>query len=240
MSEEGGKEGGDREAGCSRTLLCPEEWSDPSCRKVLGEYHKEGLPDVMARVETELDQLEQRMAQGGLKVGADQGASVTAAVEVPASAGSPEGIEAKAGEASPAGEGSPADASGARPPLPSRPIDLAMVEVIVYVLSRLLFGQGASFPVRREGLVDMEIALKGKDVVVNTNELFYNLPDLSVWRIVYTHKGKRIVEFGRGIRKGMKIHFMSTLFLLIELWRQGRRSRARTEGGAEGIGKEEG
>ena len=48
----------------------------------------------------------------------------------------------------------------------------------------------------------MDVTVKGKEITINTNQLFFSVPELNVWHIVYEHKGKPIVELGRGVKNG--------------------------------------
>jgi hypothetical protein len=62
-------------------------------------------------------------------------------------------------------------------------------------------------------------------VTVNTNQLYFTLPELAVWHIVHTHKGKPVLEFGRGVKKGIKIHRFRALLFVLELWRGSRKKK---------------
>ncbi len=48
------------------------------------------------------------------------------------------------------------------------------------------------------------------------------MPELTVWRITYTHQGKPIFEFGRGVKNGTRIHYFNALVLILTLWKQSR------------------
>src|SRR5512145_1013515 len=50
---------------CDRALLCPDEWEEPKGRKVLGEYHKEGLPEGMFGVDADLERFEEFWSKKG-------------------------------------------------------------------------------------------------------------------------------------------------------------------------------
>jgi hypothetical protein len=97
-------------------------------------------------------------------------------------------------------------------------IDSGAVEVITYALFRSVFGEGVNIPIRREGMVDMDITVDRRDVVINTKELFFNFPELMVWKFIYMHKGKPVAEFGRGVDNGMKIHRLQAVRLGWEMW----------------------
>ncbi len=69
----------------------------------------------------------------------------------------------------------------------------------------------------------MDVAVEGKEITLNTNQLYYNLPDLAVWHIVYTHKGKPILEIGRGVKNGLKVHRLNAIRLGLEAWNGSRK-----------------
>ena len=102
-------------------------------------------------------------------------------------------------------------------------IDLGLIELISYTLFKLAFKNGLSFPIKREGIADMDVAIKGREITVNTNQLYFSFPDLTVWHIVYTHKGKPILEMGRGIKNGLKIHRWNAIRLGLEVWNGSRK-----------------
>lgn len=97
-------------------------------------------------------------------------------------------------------------------------IDSGTVEVLSYALFRLVFGEGVKVPIRREGSVDMDVTVLGRDITINTKELFFEVPELVVWKFIYTHKDKPVMEFGRGVKNGMKIHRIEAFKLGIEMW----------------------
>ena len=98
----------------------------------------------------------------------------------------------------------------------NRKLDVGTVEVIT-TLSRAVFGYGVNIPIKRPGVVDMDVTIKGKDININTNEFYVNLPDLVVWRVVYFIKELRVFEFGRGVDKGFKVHRLQALKLFLAL-----------------------
>ena len=71
--------------------------------------------------------------------------------------------------------------------------------------------------------VDMDFTVKGKEITINTNQLYFTVPELNVWHIVYQHKGKPILEMGRGVKNGLKIHRMQAIRLGLEMWNGSRK-----------------
>ncbi|QLH74537.1 MAG: hypothetical protein HPY73_03100 [Methanomassiliicoccales archaeon] len=215
---------------CDRALMCPEEWEEPKTRKVLGEYHKEGLPEGMFGVDADLERFEEYWSKKG-SVNVQSKYHKDGAPYLEEKDGK-EGGEGGVHTVDDRDEG-PKDAAPHTlkdeavrqmpPPRSERAIDLATVEVISYALFRAAFANGIRVPIKMENVVDAEITIRGKDIVINTNELYTNIPDLAIWRVIYTHKGKPVFELGRGVKKGLKVHRLNALGLGIALWRQARR-----------------
>jgi hypothetical protein len=238
---------------CDRALLCPEEWVEPTGRKVIGEFHKDGLPKGLPGVEADLERFEEywsskgsvnmqgayhmkgapyleevdgsgdRQPQSELgtdtggaplkKDGLDEGPESSEEKEEPFYG--PFGAAFNEEERSKQQENMPEPES-------KRTINLAMIEIIAYALSRALFGQGVSIPLKKEGIIDANVTLRNKDIIINTNQFYAGIPDLAVWKIIYTHQGKPILEFGRGIPKGLKVYRLNAVKLGFSLWMQNR------------------
>ncbi len=104
-------------------------------------------------------------------------------------------------------------------------VDLTTLEITALTMFRALFGQGVAIPIKREGLVDMDIVVMGKDIVFNTNRLMLELPELTIWRVIFSYKGQPILEYGRGVPRKIKIHKIRALMLLAGMWWHGLTSR---------------
>ena len=103
-------------------------------------------------------------------------------------------------------------------------IDLGPIEMASYTFFKLAFKNGLSVPIKREGIVDMDVTVEGKEITINTNELFFSFPELDIWHIVYQHKGKIILEMGRGVKDGMKIHRYNAIRLGLKMWNGSRKT----------------
>jgi hypothetical protein len=101
-----------------------------------------------------------------------------------------------------------------------------------------MFGKGIRVPLKREGVIDMDIAVENNDVIINTNDVSFVPPQLNIWRIIFTYKNKPIIEYGRGIKRGMKIHYGSALIFLLAMWSGGRKTRKAQEKAAKIIESE--
>jgi hypothetical protein len=238
---------------CDRALLCPEEWVEPTGRKVIGEFHKDGLPKGLPGVEADLERFEEYWSSKGSvnmqgvyhmkgapyleevegsgdrqpqsEMGADTGGvsfkNVAPKEEPDQTEEKEEPFYGPFGAAFSKEELSKPQENMPEPES-KRTINLAMIEIIAYALSRALFGQGVSIPLKKEGIVDAQVTLRNKDIIINTNQFYASIPDLAVWRVIYTHQGKPILEFGRGIPKGLKVYRLNALKLGLSLWMQNR------------------
>lgn len=211
-----------------------------------GEYHKEGAPYMEKPSGWEGHQ--PRSGFGGGFVGATpqaaEGPSTTVTERSPEPiierspplTSAPPGPEVgRGGEgASLAWVGQPdLEAKGKGEPLRlTEVVDINTLEVVSYWIFRLAFGRELHIPIKKEGLADIDVHISNKDVVVNTNQLYFAFPELVVWHITYAHRGRPILEIGRGVKKGMKVHRLNTFRLLMEVWMGSRRSEreARAKG----------
>ncbi len=103
-------------------------------------------------------------------------------------------------------------------------VDINTLEVVSYWIFRLAFGKELHVPIKKEGVADLDIHFNNKDIIVNTNQLYFVFPELVVWHITYTHKGRPVLEIGRGVKKGMKVHRINAFRLLMEVWMGSRRA----------------
>ncbi len=126
-----------------------------------------------------------------------------------------------------------ADDSSEKQSLTSRILDISTVEVITYAFFRAMFGKRIHIPLKREGVIDMDITVEDNDVILNTNDVSFAPPQLNIWRLIFTYKNKPIIEFGRGIKRGMKIHYGSALIFLLAMWSGGRKTRKAQEKAAK-------
>ena len=115
----------------------------------------------------------------------------------------------------------------------ARVLDISTIEVITYAFFRAMFGKGIRVPLKREGVIDMDIAVENNDITLNTNDVSFVPPQLQIWRIIFTYKNKPIIEYGRGIKRGMKIHYGSAILFLLAMWSGGRKTRKAQEKAAK-------
>jgi len=115
----------------------------------------------------------------------------------------------------------------------SRILDISTVEVITYAFFRAMFGKRIHIPLKREGVIDMDITVDNNEVILNTNNVSFAPPQLNIWRLIFTYKNKPIIEFGRGIKRGMKIHYGSAIIFILAMWSGGRKTRKAQEKAAK-------
>ncbi len=224
-----------------RDLICPEEWKDPEGRKVITEFHKEGLPKDMIGVDRDLETFEKYWSKKGGTVKVKGEYHKSGAPFLDRDHGwdairEPDGDVAASSEAGPPlpekNTEVPKDRSIPKPQMPQgsipppsiqRPINFGMIEMASYALFRVAFRNGLTIPIKRDGMMDMEVTVKGKEITINTNQLYFSVPELNVWHVVYQHKGKPVLELGRGVKNGSKIHRMQAIRLGLEMWNGSRK-----------------
>lgn len=125
------------------------------------------------------------------------------------------------------------DDSSERQLFTTRIIDISTVEVLSYAFFRAMFGKSIHIPLKREGVIDMDIAVEDNNIILNTNDVAFAPLHLDIWRIIFTYKNKPILELGRGIKRDMKIHYGSALIFLLAMWSGGRKARKAQEKAAK-------
>ncbi len=231
-----------------RDLICPEEWKDPEGRKVITEFHKEGLRKDLVGVDADLEGFEQYWNRRGgtVKVngeyhktgapfldlesgrgpakGPEEDRSVDAASSLHGRKDAPteDLLVEKTSQLERAAGPEASEGTHIQGKI-KRPIDLGLIEVVSYALFRVAFSKGLSIPIKRDGMVDMDVTVKGKEITINTNQIFFSVPELNVWHVVYQHKGRPVIELGRGVKNGMVVHRLQALRLALEMWTGSRR-----------------
>ena len=194
-----------------------EYWKGRTGGKLQSEYHKEGAPYI--EEPSEWDGHRPRRGAPARKAAPapPPERAKTGAGEQP-----PEDGKAGPAERPPEGGGArPAAGRRALPPL-ERLIDVPSIELATYAMFRSIIGRGIRVPIKREGVVDMDIIVKDKDVILNTNEMMLDLPRLAIWRFVFAYKGEPIMEYGRGVKNNIKVHRWRMFKLLLQIWWRGR------------------
>ena len=99
-----------------------------------------------------------------------------------------------------------------------KPIDLSIVEQVAYFVMKKVFRDGVKIPIRREGVADLDVIIKDKEVVIDVNQLFFDTPKLSVWRITVAYQGEALAVFGRGVKGDLKINPFNMARFLARAW----------------------
>jgi hypothetical protein len=113
-------------------------------------------------------------------------------------------------------------------------LDSRAIEVLALTAFRALFGQGIHIPLKVQDMVDMDVVVKDGDILLNLNNFKLEGPELTVWRIVFAFHGKPVLEYGRGIKNDLKIHYPQLCVLMFATWRESlnkRKLRARLKAG---------
>jgi hypothetical protein len=199
-------------------------WKGREGGKLRSEYHKEGAPYI--EEPSEWDGHSPRTGRPAARA---------------PPAGAPAPAKARTGDRPPAKEeparadGPPEDGTTARPagrkglPPLERLIDVPSIELATYAMFRSVIGRGIRIPIKREGVVDMDLIVKDKDVILNTNEMMLDLPRLAIWRFVFAYKGEPIMEYGRGVKNDLKVHRWRLFKLLLQIWWRGRKKAKQVD-----------
>jgi hypothetical protein len=116
---------------------------------------------------------------------------------------------------------------------PGRTLDSKTVEVLALAVFRTLFKDGIHVPIEMKGLVDMDLVVKDNNVLININQVQAAVPQLSIWRVTYAYRGKPFIEYGRGVKNDVKLHYGQLIVLLVAMWRERlRKTRAEARGAA--------
>lgn len=110
-----------------------------------------------------------------------------------------------------------------------RTLDTKTIEVLALAAFRAIFRQGVHVPLKAEGLMDMDLVVRDSNVLLNLNQVQMNVPELVLWRMTFSYRGKPVVEYGRGIKNGTKVHLPQLAFLLLAIWRNRRKTMRAKE-----------
>jgi hypothetical protein len=97
------------------------------------------------------------------------------------------------------------------------------MEEIAYLVIKRVFREGVRIPIRKEGAADFDIIIKGKELVIDINQLFFDTPKLSVWRVTLAYRGEPLMRLGRGVKRDVKVHLLPMAIFLIRMWMEKRR-----------------
>ena len=207
----------------------PDYWRRPTARRVLSFYHKRGAPflDDDGESHAAPPPEEYPVHQPTLGVhrpaptpaertpsegrapppppGAEGGIAATPTVPLPA--------EGPSLAATPA---APADPPVARS---RRPVGQTF-EHIAHFLTSTFFPDGIHLPVRKDGLVDLDVILREREVVVDVHRLWPQFPVLAVWRITLAYQGRPLVTMGQGVQGHVKVRPLRVLVTLFRVWLQ--------------------
>jgi hypothetical protein len=224
----------------------PEDWEESAARRTISFYHAEGAPylDDEGKVHAHppAEDLEELRRQGLVIPPTIVEEIVGSVVPIRAVKRTPALVPARAAESPPERPRTEPDErlpeeSGEEPgsvqEFPSsrlkQPMDLSMMEEIAYLVIRRVFREGVRIPIRKEGMVDLDVIIKGKELVIDVNRLFFDTPKLSVWRVTLAYMGEPLVLFGRGVKQDLKVHPLRVARFLIRAWMEKRRYEKQAE-----------
>lgn len=226
----------------------PEDWEESAARRTISFYHAEGAPylddegKVHARPpEEDLDELRRRgLVIPPALVEEIVGAVVPIRVPVQGVKKSSVLAPVRAAESAPGrtrtepehrprkeSDQESRSVGGLPSPRLKEPVDLALIEEVAYFVIKRVFREGVRIPIRKEGVADLDVIIKGNNLMIDVNRLFLDGPKLSVWRITFAYKGEPLVLFGRGVKGDVKIHPLRMARFLTRVWMEKRRAEKR-------------
>ncbi len=234
-----------------RVLMCPDDWEDPPGRKVIDEFHKDGVPPGQ-QCKIDPGPLGQPNGDSFTKMAGEYHKEGAPYMEPPSDGDGPRPLAEATVTADPDGERRAGDGgerpwsrgpegSRAREPgsLKARFLNVTTIELVSLGLFRALIGKGVRVPIRVKNGLDMDIIVKDRDIVLNTNKVDLVVPELRFWHITYAYKGRPVMEMGRGVKGRMKVHYWNAFILLLAVLWGGRRSKRELAKAARAAAKEE-
>jgi len=218
----------------------PEEWEGGAPRSTISFYHAEGAPylgdDGKVHARPPPEELEELRRRGPVipstivkeivesVVPIREEKKTSAAAPVRAAASRPESTLASPEEGwwRESGQGS-RNVQELPSPRPKQKSDLSVAEELAYFVIKRVFREGIRIPIRKEGMADFDVIIKGKEIVIDVNRLFFDTPKLSVWRITFAYQGETLALFGRGVKGDLKVHPLRLVRFLFRAWLEKRR-----------------
>ena len=108
-------------------------------------------------------------------------------------------------------------------------MDISLIEELAFLAIKKVFPDGIRLPIRREGVADFDLTIKGKEIVIDFNNLVGDVPHLAVWRVTFAYRGETLAVWGRGVKRELKVHPFRVLRLMVRLWWQKRNVRKKFE-----------
>ncbi len=112
----------------------------------------------------------------------------------------------------------PGAAKGVPSPGLKAPMDFSLIEELAFLAIKRVFPEGVRIPIRREGIADLDIIIRGKELTIDFNTLVGEVPRLAVWRVTFAYQGEPLAVWGRGVKGDLKVHPFRILRLLVRLW----------------------
>jgi len=218
----------------------PEDWEESAARRTISFYHAEGAPylddDGKVHAQPPPEELADLQRRGlvvhptiveeivGSVVPIRTQKKASAAVPVRAAGSRPAKSLATPEERRrrESGEGSRSVLELPSPRL-KKPLDLSFVEEIAYFALRKLFHEGVRIPIRKEGTADLDVIIKGKEITIDVNRLFFDTPKFTIWRFTFAYQGETLAVFGRGVKGDLKIHPLRMARFLVRILLEKRR-----------------
>ena len=238
-----------------------EEWDGGIARRTISFYHAEGAPyldnDGKIHPLPPPEELEELQRQGlavpptileavvGEVVPIRDDAVLTAVYPAKAPSSRAKGAGATR-QAEPARKveapKAPREARpSALPALPStkvkKPADYSGIEELVFLALNSVFPGGVKIPIHREGIADLDVIIKGKDIMIDFQGPLADAPALTVWRITFAYEGEPLAVYGRGVKGDVKVFKIRVIkFLWRAMVAKRKRKKAERKAARDGWG----
>lgn len=104
----------------------------------------------------------------------------------------------------------------------NRMLDLGGIEELAFLALNGVFPGGLTIPVRKEGLANFDVTVKGKEILIDVQGPLADIPTLSVWRITFAFEGEPLLIWGRGVKGDIKVYRLRVVRFMYRAWRAKR------------------
>src|SRR6185295_1221403 len=107
----------------------------------------------------------------------------------------------------------------------NRLFDLGGIEQLAFMALNSVFPGGLTIPIRREGLANFDVTIKGKEILVDVHGPLADIPALGVWRITFAFEGEPLMIWGRGVKGDLKVFRFRVVRFMVRAWRAKRKRK---------------
>lgn len=96
-----------------------------------------------------------------------------------------------------------------------RPFDITGIEQLAFLALNGIFPDGIRIPIRKEGMMDFDVVIKGKEIMIDVKGPLADVPSLAVWRLTFAFEGEPLAMYGRGVKGDVKVYKLRVLKFII-------------------------